>query len=310
MFEELWAISAGDPPLGGNLAARPMDAIEPGAGDRTTGTERREASAAARRRIAHLLARYRTLRHRHESLLRQLRMAERVQRSLLPQVLPEVRGLCFGAGYRPLNHMAGDFYNAFRLDRDRVGFYVGDVMGHGPAAALLSVYAMNTLRTKRIEGQNYEVLAPAAVLAELSRTMLEAELPGEPFLTLAYGVLDLSRRTWTYCTGGHPAPMILRAGQAPEWLPMNGPLLGVLELPFHQDERELQGGDRLVLYTDGAMAAHWGSHGRGVEGLARWLDPVHGASAQAQIDAAIESARFMAPPDCDDITVLAVDVTS
>ena len=86
------------------------------------------------------------LRARHQGLLRELKLAEQVQRSMLPRNLPTVPGAEFGAALRPAQHLSGDFYNALRLDRDQVGFYVGDLMGHGPAAALLGVYAMALAR--------------------------------------------------------------------------------------------------------------------------------------------------------------------
>src|SRR5690606_10077303 len=94
------------------------------------------------RRGRSLRRRYDALQASLDDLLRQLKLAEQVQRKMLPQSLPVVDGASFSASLRATNHMAGDFYSAFRLDRERVGFYVGDVMGHGPAAALLSVYTM------------------------------------------------------------------------------------------------------------------------------------------------------------------------
>src|SRR5205823_4207729 len=101
-----------------------------------------------------------SLRRRHDTLMNELRLAEQVQRSMLPKVLPKLNRVEFGASLRPTLHLAGDFYNVIRLDRDRVGVCLGDVMGHGPAAALLGVFAMQGLRTKTIDGTSYEVLAP------------------------------------------------------------------------------------------------------------------------------------------------------
>ena len=229
-----------------------------------SGGQFRHASAPAvpilrRGRISRRLRQLRAIKlgleARHNRLLHELCLAESVQRSLLPTSFPSLQGVAFGYAYMPINHMAGDFYNVFRLDRDHLGFFVGDVMGHGPAAALLSVLAMHTIRTKKIEGHSYQILPPSQVLADLSRGLIEARLPSEPFLTMAYGVLDLQRLVLTYCTGGHPPPLLLRGADEPLTMTENGPLLGVVEVPFNDSEIQLLHGDRLLFYSDGALAA-------------------------------------------------------
>jgi sigma-B regulation protein RsbU (phosphoserine phosphatase) len=260
------------------------------------------------RKIRRLREDHRTLNHRHEELLHELRLAERVQRSLLPTSFPTVPGVRFAAGYQPLRHMAGDFYSVFRLDRDRLGFYVGDVMGHGPASALLSVLAMQSLRTKRIEANSYEVLGPAEVLEELSALLLKADLPSEPFLTMTYGVLDVGRRSWLYCAGGHPPPVLLHPGREPVSLEVNGPLLGAIELPFAESEQVLRPGDRLVLYSDGAQTARWGDAGKGLEALSARLMPGQGVPLDDQVRAAMAELSFDCEADGDDVTILVVDL--
>lgn len=255
-----------------------------------------------------LRLRYRALIESHEELLRQMRLAEQVQRSLPPRPLPSTPGVTFAAALRPTLHMAGDFYSVFRLDATHVGFYVGDVMGHGPAAALLSVYAMLSLKTKNIEGNSYEILPPATALEQLSRALIAADLPGQPFITMIYGVLDTAEHTWTYCSGGHPHPFILRAGKPICPLEVTGPLLGAVELPFRQASVRLEPGDRLVLYSDGAAIALWGDRGAGLDGLASWLDQRDTRSAQDILDDALANVTFDHPQEADDIAVLVAEL--
>lgn len=255
-----------------------------------------------------LRLRYRELIESHEELLRQMRLAEQVQRSLPPRPLPATPGVSFAAALRPTLHMAGDFYSVFRLDASHVGFFVGDVMGHGPAAALLSVYAMLSLKTKNIDGNSYEILPPAAALQQLSRALIAADLPGQPFITMIYGVLDTTERTWTYCSGGHPYPFILRAGGPIRYLESTGPLLGAVELPFRQARVRLEPGDRLVLYSDGAAGAHWGGRGSGLDGLASWLDQRDARSVQEILDDAVGNVTFDHPQEADDIAVLVAEL--
>lgn len=255
-----------------------------------------------------LRQRYKELELSYNALLRNLKLAEEVQRCLLPRELPIVDGVDFGAALRPTEHMTGDFYNVFRLDRDRVGFYVGDAMGHGPAAALMGVYTMLTLKTKRIQGQAYEIIEPGAALACLNDEILDVEFVGFPFVTLAYGVLDIPRRTWTYCCGGHPHPMIARRDGAIEMLEPTAPLLGVMESGFEQRSVTLEPHDRLLLYSDGAQAADWGDHGSGVAGLASMIRVQDERPLQRILSDAIQAVSF---PDqhADDVTLLAIELT-
>jgi sigma-B regulation protein RsbU (phosphoserine phosphatase) len=250
-----------------------------------------------------------SLRQRHETLVKELKLAEQVQRSMLPRSLPILPTLEFGASLRPTLHLAGDFYNVIRLDRDRVGVCIGDVMGHGPAAALLGVFAMQGLRTKSIEGTNYEILPPADVLAGLSRDLIRADFPESPFVTMIYGVLDTSLQTFTYCCGGHPPALLLRVGEPPRRLEGRSPLLGVFEVSFEQDTLHFSPGDRIVLYSDGVESTRWRDFGDGVDGLASLLSSRDGRTPQQLIDSAMDLAEPGDGPN-DDLTLVLVEVRS
>ncbi len=250
----------------------------------------------------------RPLRVSHERLVHELTIAEQVQRSMLPRHLPRAAGIAFGAAYQPYLHLAGDFYNAFRLDSDHVGFYVGDVMGHGPAAALLSVYAMRVIQTKRIEVNSYQILAPSTSLGGLNRAMIEEAFPGEPFVTMIYGVLDVANLRLKYCSAGHPPAWRLRQGEPVVQLGGGGPLLGVVEADFETHEVDLLPGDRVVFYSDGIDSVRWGDAGQGAEGLIARLSVRDGSSPQELIDEAMASAQQddWRP---DDLTLMMLELT-
>lgn len=252
-------------------------------------------------------ARELSLRQRHDVLLKELRLAEQVQRSMLPRELPKLAQVEFGASLRPSQHLAGDFYNVIRLDRDRVGVYLGDVMGHGPAAALLGVFAMQGLRTKIIEGSNYEVIRPADVLARLSRDLMSAEFHESPFVTMIYGVLDTRKNSFTYCCGGHPPALLLREGHPPRCLSGRSSVLGVFDLEFEEDTIELVPGDRIAIYSDGVDSVLWGTYGQGIEGLSTLLSQRDNRPVQELIDAAMSYAEPGDGPS-DDLTLVMFEI--
>jgi len=68
----------------------------------------------------------------------ELATARRIQASILPRALPEMEGVRFAAPYRPMAQVAGDFYDALRLDESRVSVFIADVSGHGVPAALIA----------------------------------------------------------------------------------------------------------------------------------------------------------------------------
>lgn len=181
-------------------------------------------------------------------------VARTLQRSLLPPHLPAIPGLEIGAAYESASGEAdvgGDFYDVFRCGRRRWAIAIGDVCGKGADAAALTGLARFTLRAAAMQRKR-----PSGILRVLNETVLRAEETGERFCTAAFVMLDLSggtTRAWLAC-GGHPLPLVQRAGGAVESVGVPGTALGIIAEPDLADERlELSSGDALVLYTDGCV---------------------------------------------------------
>jgi sigma-B regulation protein RsbU (phosphoserine phosphatase) len=137
-----------------------------------------------------------------------------------------------------------------------VGFYVADVVGHGMPAALLTMFIKKALVTKRIVGNSYEIVPPHVSLGELNRDICQQNLSACHFCTALYCVLDTESLTLTYCRGGHPEPILIRADGSTLRPDGKGALLGVFEEEeFTSSTLQLAPGDRLLLYTDGAEDA-------------------------------------------------------
>ncbi len=180
---------------------------------------------------------------------RDLEAAREIQTRLLPQVPAQLVGLEAGAILRPAAVVGGDFYDLVPMG-DRLGVALGDVSGKGIPAALLMVMVRTLLR-EIARG----LVEPGEVLGWLNASLCR-DMPPNMSVTLILAVLDPARPGHiTLANAGHPAPLVMRRGAAPEPVTVGGPLLGVREESvFDQTELDfVLGGDTLVLYTDGVV---------------------------------------------------------
>jgi sigma-B regulation protein RsbU (phosphoserine phosphatase) len=185
------------------------------------------------------------------------RLTATLQRTLLPPVLPTVPGLEVAAHYHvaSLEQVGGDFYDLFPLAGDRWGFFLGDVCGKGPDAAVITSLTRYTLRAAAVYDTD-----PAAVLANLNRVLLQQHYARDArFCTVVFGLLTPHRDGFalTVASGGHLPALITRAhGQVEAMHTPGGQLIGVLpDAHIAVTTTHLAAGDALLLYTDGLTEA-------------------------------------------------------
>jgi PAS domain S-box-containing protein len=178
-------------------------------------------------------------------------IARTLQESLLPPELPQPPGLEIAARFRAAGEgfeVGGDFYDVFDTGSSRWAAVIGDVCGKGPEAAAVTALARYTLRATAMTED-----VPSRILATLNEAMLR-QRDDRRFSTVLYACLD-SRgggQTLRFSTGGHPLPLLLRAGGHAGEVGTPGTLLGIVSDPDLTDaEVALQPGDVIVLYTDG-----------------------------------------------------------
>ncbi|HWH12124.1 MAG TPA: SpoIIE family protein phosphatase [Solirubrobacteraceae bacterium] len=230
----------------------------------------------------------------------QARIAATLQKSLLPDALPQIDGWEVSALYRPVGEgveVGGDFYDVFEV---RGGWLVliGDITGKGVAAAAMTAFVRHSAR---IVGE--QTPEPAMIIDRL-----DAALRSQPELSLC-SLLCLRVRAGRVTIGsaGHPLPLLVADGSAaPVGQP--GPLLGAFaDSSWLQTSLDLEPGQTLVLYTDGVTDTV-GADGR--FGDDRLLDLL-GRSADcrpADLLTALDErlTAFQVGPQADDTAALAL----
>lgn len=186
-----------------------------------------------------------------ERLERELELARDIQTSVLPDRLPRLHGLAFGAHLVPARAVGGDFYDWIPLDEHRLGIVVGDVAGKGVPAALFMTQTQALLRA---------VVGPAIPPGQVLRRVNEHLLSrggAALFITVLYGVLDARRGEFTYARAGHELPLMALPDGRTLTMPLApGQPLGLWP-NLLLDERvvALPPGATLLLYSDGLTDA-------------------------------------------------------
>ncbi len=189
-----------------------------------------------------------------ENLKEQLRMAGLVQRDFLPSQLPNCKEVQWATTFLPAEWVSGDIYDVVRIDEQHMGFYIADAVGHAMPAALLTIFVKQALIMRETCESNYRIFSPAEVMKNLNICLSGQKLSGYQFATCCYCLLNVKSLQLTIARAGHPYPILIRHSK-PEQLELRGSLLGVFEqVEYIQRTIQLQPGDKLLLYSDGAEA--------------------------------------------------------
>jgi PAS domain S-box-containing protein len=178
------------------------------------------------------------------------RIAETLQRSLLPQRLPEIEGLELAARYLPAAkgaEIGGDWYDAMELPDGRVALVVGDVVGHGLRAAAAMGQLRNAFRAYALTESS-----PAEIVGRLNRLLLSGG--DEGMATVLCLVLDRDSGQLTFANAGHPPPLVLdptgaRFVEGGRSVPV-GAAAGAT---FTEESATVAPGSTILLYTDGLI---------------------------------------------------------
>jgi serine phosphatase RsbU (regulator of sigma subunit) len=212
----------------------------------------------------------------NERYQEELKIAQRVQKALLPTKLDHNAGFDICAYSNAADEVGGDYYDTFKLDEDRFVFIIGDVSGKGTSAAF-HMAQMKGIFQSLIQLD----LGPAEFMIRANSALSKC-LERNHFITASIFIIDTRENIIRHARAGHvPTLMHSFALQKSEYLAIDGLGLGILrnkQYENHVEEKtfKYQPGDVLVLFTDGIVEAkNEKSHQFGFERIRSLLEISH-----------------------------------
>lgn len=184
---------------------------------------------------------------KRDELEDELQSVAEEQRKLLPNQLPEIKGLKLGVHYETSRYAGGDYYDIIKLPGNQWGFIMADAAGHSTSAAVLVAMTCALFRSYPDPPTD-----PAGLLRDINEHL--CSLSNNSFLTALYMVYDAESHNLRIARAGHPPPVLYRPQDAKA---IELECKGVWPLavePYGKvplTEMTLQSGDHLMLYTDG-----------------------------------------------------------
>jgi phosphoserine phosphatase RsbU/P len=241
------------------------------------------------------------------SIQHDLNVAREIQQAILPKIFPPFpsqQNFDIYASMLAAKEVGGDFYDFFMIDPTQVGFVIGDVSGKGVPAAIFMAVSRTLIRATGIKGVS------AGECLRYVNNLLCTESVSSMFVTVFYGILDVTTGNVEYVNAGHNPPYLLSSEGIKKIEITGDTVLGAFEdITFRPGKMQMKPGEKLFLYTDGVTEAfNSKEESYGEQRLENFL--------QERIDLPIETiikdsqkdvkSFVKGAPQSDDITLLSV----
>ena len=246
----------------------------------------------------------------------ELQVGQDIQMSILPQFIPNLKKLELGVLMKPARKVGGDFYDVVKLNENQLALVVGDVTDKGIPAAIFMAqsYAL-------IHAAINQHVSPRETLLKVNQSLLEMNANGL-FVTVMYGIIDLSKMEFKYARAGHELPVIAHVDGSVEELSYDiGQPLGILDDPLIDEQLvRLAPGSSLLFYTDGLTdnginpnkspdGSNNGHSSQQIQksGWMRLFSEIRHLPAQEICNLIFEN--FCYPPQFDDVTLMVMKIS-
>jgi sigma-B regulation protein RsbU (phosphoserine phosphatase) len=240
-------------------------------------------------------------------LVKDLERARIIQMHAMDVKIPDDPRVSFSVHNVPMEMVSGDFYHIEQITADAYAVMIADVTGHGVAAGLY------TMQLRSLWEDSRELLlSPSEFVAHMNEKLFELTREDDSFATGFYGVLNVPERRFRYVVAGHPSPFLLHND---EITPIKAGAAAIGLLPwgeFETQEIVLQPGDRVLLYSDGAVEARTPEGDElGEEGLSALVQQHGGSVTHATLrdlaEAILNYSRHASFND--DVTLLGITLS-
>lgn len=240
-----------------------------------------------------------------ERVRQDLEAARAIQRSLLPQSVPDLAGYSLGYRSTTCYEVGGDYVDVLPLPDGRLMMVLADVAGKGLASALVSASFRSAFRAMAGTG------LPLAEMAARMNTLhwQEGTEARRRYVTAILMCMDPSDHSIEFVNAGHNPAFLAARGTAPVCIDSSGPPLGMLPGRTYQSERcQFTPGSRLLCYTDGLTEVFRGEEEFGEERLLELVTTSQSPSSSTFLDSIWRTlAQFAADPrQRDDMTALSI----
>lgn len=243
-----------------------------------------------------------------QRLEEELELSQIIQRALLPQRIPEIRGVELAAFSRPSEIIGGDYFDFFQFRDGTHGLVIADVSGHGVSAGMLMSSLQTAIRTMAPETDS-----PGEVLERLNRFYIH-NIHFTTFVTVFLACFDPNTLTLSYVNAGHNPPAVRRRSDGTIiWLKPTAPAIGLAE-EFHprMESISFAQGDSLLLYTDGVTEVmNIGNEEFGQQRLAELVNQYADRPAPDLLQGVRQALSAFGgnQPLMDDVTMVALKVS-
>ncbi len=191
----------------------------------------------------------RSIIEKNKKMTSDVEFAIRMQENMLPS--KGIYGnLKIDYEYKPSEMLSGDIFDVYTIDKDNIGIYMCDVVGHGVAASMISMYVKQTM--KAISKSKLDI---NKILQELHSTFIALNFDDDKYFSIFACVFNKKTKTLKYLNAGHNClPFFKRKGKV-EMLEAKGyPICNIFDtVDYEVFELNLMDGDKIIFYTDGIV---------------------------------------------------------
>ncbi|HOM01808.1 MAG TPA: MASE3 domain-containing protein [Acetivibrio sp.] len=195
----------------------------------------------------------------NQKLMEDLKYARDIQKSVFTLRNQDWEKVRFEVKNYSSEMVSGDFCNVFKIDNDNIGFYIGDVSGHGVPAAMLTIFLNQTIKTLiEMEINELNIISPSEVLENIYRSFNTTNFDEHVYIVMIYGVYNRHTHILTYSSAGlNVSPILIKpSGEISEIEIKGFPICKFIEFYSGEYENhmlELNKDEKILFYTDGLI---------------------------------------------------------